>query len=407
MIRLSNSDGQFEFHTKFLRENLANAWDHSSLQRVANNVSADVKLLSAEPCGPIEWNLKFSDGTSGKFALPPREDKDLKDYPRELWGGEKMPVSEIENLLLNVHFQKGGLLFEHEELMHDDFEGANRAPEQLGQGRANLPTSVANARAKLFEAVHKYGMAMINGVPRVPGEGKRFADSVVGAVETTPFGYSFTIKNVEDPHNLAFHNMKLQHHIDFTYCTKPSDIALFHCIQNADSGGDSLWLDGFAIAEVLRKEFPEDFEVLVNTPVRHMDVTDKWDLQATHPTICLSDSGELERIVFNERTRDSWRQCGEAMKQQEQPQANSEAFYEALGKYEALVENTEWHANTPLQPGQMVLFDNRRVMHSRNKFTGERHMEGSYIEWGGAHATWRSLVRQAAGQQIRYCGFSL
>jgi gamma-butyrobetaine dioxygenase len=78
------------------------------------------------------------------------------------------------------------------------------------------------------------------------------ANEIVGAVETTNFGYQFVIKNVEDAHNLAFDNIGLQHHTDFTYCRKCPDVALFHCLNNADEGGDSLWLDGFKIAEALK-----------------------------------------------------------------------------------------------------------------------------------------------------------
>ena len=89
------------------------------------------------------------------------------------------------------------------------------------------------------------------------------------------------IKSVKDPHNLAFDSIYLQHHTDFTYCRKCPDVALFHCLQNADKGGDSLWLDGVACAEELRRTDPAAFDLLTKVKVRHMDVTDKWDLQAS------------------------------------------------------------------------------------------------------------------------------
>ena len=37
------------------------------------------------------------------------------------------------------------------------------------------------------------------------------------------------------------------------YLKKVPDVALFACIANAESGGDSLWADGFALAERLRR----------------------------------------------------------------------------------------------------------------------------------------------------------
>jgi hypothetical protein len=60
--------------------------------------------------------------------------------------------------------------------------------------------------------------------------------------------------------------------------------------------------------------------------------------------------------------------------------------------------------NTPLQPGELVVFDNSRILHSRTEFEGARHMEGCYMEWGAIHATWRSLQPQIYGRPATYCG---
>jgi hypothetical protein len=195
--------------------------------------------------------------------------------------------------------------------------------------------------------------------------------------------YKFVIKNVDEPHNLAFANIQLQHHTDFPYCDKVPDVALFHCIQNATEGGDSLWLDGFAVAEQLRREDPAAFKLLCNVPVAHQDITDKWDLRATFPTLSLdARDGKLDKVVFNERTRDSWRQWAPDVAPARASaaaaasvSATSPAFYAALRKYELLVEDARFHVTTPLQPGELVLFDNKRIMHSRTRFSGPRHME--------------------------------
>lgn len=188
-------------------------------------------------------------------------------------------------------------------------------------------------------------MRIVFAAPALPDVGKTLADAIVGAVETTAFGYKFTIKKVGEPHNLAFHSIGLQQHTDFTYLKKVPDIALFHCIQNAPSGGESLWADGFALAERLRETDPEAFALLARTPVRFVDLTDKWDMRATHPTLELDADGVMSRVHFNERTRDSWRQW--------RPNATgidatSQAFYVALRKYEALADDTTWHVNTPV-----------------------------------------------------------
>ena len=142
-----------------------------------------------------------------------------------------------------------------------------------------------------------------------------------------------------------------------------------------------------------------------------MDVTDKWALQASHPTIEIDHgTGEIKRIYFNERTRDSWRAWsagadgnGTASQGNPDPQCSPE-FYAALKSFEKIIEDTRFHINTPLQPGELVVFDNARVLHSRTAFEGNRHMEGAYLEWGAFYATWRSLQPQIYRRPEMYCG---
>ena len=248
------------YSARFMRENLAQSWDHHSLQRIDCRLSPNVSLTAARQLdsqGRL-WNLTFSDGAYGTFVPPPAafgdEAESVDQYPPHLWGADGViEAAEVESMLVK---DGGALRFPFVDLMGDsvvDEQASVRADEQLGAGRASLPTPTARARQRLIEAVHKYGMAVVVGAPAKPDIGKWLADAIVGAVETTAFGYKFTIKKVGEPHNLAFHSIALQQHTDFTYLKKVPDIALFACIQNADRGGDSLWADGFALAEQLRK----------------------------------------------------------------------------------------------------------------------------------------------------------
>lgn len=84
---------------------------------------------------------------------------------------------------------------------------------------------------KLLEAVQTYGVAIIEGAPAEPDAGNAIADAMVGAVQTTAFGYKFVIKQVANAHNLAFDSIALQQHTDFTYLDPVPDVAIFACIQ--------------------------------------------------------------------------------------------------------------------------------------------------------------------------------
>ncbi len=54
-----------------------------------------------------------------------------------------------------------------------------------------------------------------------------------------------------------------------------SKVQFLHCIRQhsgADGGGENEFSDAFNAAEMLREESPEDFKVLVETPVTFWDV---------------------------------------------------------------------------------------------------------------------------------------
>ena len=111
------------------------------------------------------------------------------------------------------------------------------------------------------------------------------------------------------------------------------------------------------------------------------------------------DDAPVQRIYFNERTRDSWRAW------REQDLQCSQEFYDALHQFEKIIEDSRFHVATPLQPGEMVIFDNARLLHSRTAFVGgERHMEGAYMDWGALQATWRSLQHIVKQKPDVYCG---
>ncbi|KAJ8610676.1 hypothetical protein CTAYLR_005652 [Chrysophaeum taylorii] len=374
---------------KFVRENLRESFDAASLQRIVNNLPTDLEVASWS-ARDDHYHVVFSDGSSGEFYMPGDEIEELEDEARVLW--EDPAVVEG---LMGRDWKEGGISVDWAELGVEVTEAAGGVTETLNQGRARIPMAVVKARAALLRAVHVYGIAKVRNGPASPDACVRLVDAVVGAVQTSVFGYKFVIKAVENPVNLAFDNVGLKQHTDNPYQAKTPDVGVFHCISPAPRGGESLWLDGFAAAEALDEK---DKQVLADTPVMHLEISDKWDLRATHPTLEYRD-GKLEHVYFNERTRDSWRQYSRT---KEPP---SPAFYKALRTFESLVDDRARMLVTPLRAGDIALFDNSRVMHSRQAFQGGRHMEGTYMEWHSIYATYRSLYARIVGNNpMTYCG---
>ena len=80
---------------------------------------------------------------------------------------------------------------------------------------------------------------------------------------------------------------------------------------------------------------------------------------------------------------------------------------ESIENFEKIIEDTRFHICTPLKPGEIAVFDNGRILHSRKEFEGARHMEGTYLEWGSLYGAWRTLQAQASNKSDVYCGITV
>jgi hypothetical protein len=159
----ANPDNLGAYLPRFIRENLVTSWDEHSLQRLDCRLEVNMTVKSAAPQDALGhvWDVQFSDGKSGVFHVPPDDEEvdDLEAHSLRLWGAEgQLSADEVESALVD---DDGSLRFSFAELMGEvvhDAEASSRSDEQLGAGRASLPTGTARARQRLIEAVHTYGM---------------------------------------------------------------------------------------------------------------------------------------------------------------------------------------------------------------------------------------------------------
>ncbi|CAK9071461.1 unnamed protein product [Durusdinium trenchii] len=370
-LRWSDGRSAGAFLPKFLRENTLEAWDSSSKQRLHFGIPLDLEVTDAIPVectspgflnfkGPA-FKVSFSDGHVGHFVAPKVHtamwQKELHQTHQKRYWGHEEAAGITEDLT------GGRLRFDWAEL-HD-----------------------AGAKQRWIEAMHTDGVALVTGVPQHPMGVKDFAELLGTFVLPSVYGETFEIKAKNDPNNLAYSNLGLQMHTDLPFNAVPPSVQLFHCLEQAAEGGESIVMDGFAAAEALKAEDPEAFQLLCDHPLRFQDITPEWFSSAEHPTFEVSKTGSLWRVNFNERTRDSWRHW------HPEDLHVSARVYEALQKFEKLVEERARYAALRLKPGEMVCTDNWRVMHSRSGFVGSRHFVGAYFDWDALHARWRHFAK--------------
>jgi gamma-butyrobetaine dioxygenase len=162
-------------------------------------------------------------------------------------------------------------------------------------------------------------------------------------------------------------------------------LQLLHCIRNAGEGGATFFLDGFALAEWLRDEHREDFARLACHAVPFAFTNAAGErYEARSPVIRMDADGRLSGIRFNHRSLGSVA-CGGA--------EATALWYESYLKFANAATSPARHFSLAMQPGDMVLFDNERILHGREAFSGERRLKGCYADRDGLRATLARLSR--------------
>jgi len=240
-----------------------------------------------------------------------------------------------------------------------------------------------------MRATARTGLSIVEGVAGRSDAGVAIARRI-GFLRQTNFGTTFEVINRPDPNNLAYTAERLPLHTDLPNQEVPPGYQFLHCLANDAEGGGSLFADGFAIAEDLRREEPEAFALLseIEVPFRFHDAD--ADIRVHCPVISLDRSGQLVEIHFNAHIAGVF----------DMPADVTTAYYRAYRAFMARTRRQDYGVSLKLKAGEMVVFDNRRVLHGRDRFdpsTGFRHLHGCYVDRGEFSSRLRVLSR---GDQV-------
>ena len=215
------------------------------------------------------------------------------------------------------------------------------------------------------------GLAFLSDVPAEPGA-ILAAMPLVGQVAETNYGLLFDVRAVPQPENLAYSDVGLGLHTDNPYREPVPGFQALHVVIAAPDGGESLFADGFALAEQLRREDPAAFEVLAGTPVPFAYRSRNAVLRAERPLIQLSGRGEVVAVHYNNRSIQTLPLAAEA----------AERYYRAYRRFAVLLREPRFMLRFMMRAGDLVVFDNQRILHGRTAFTSARHprhLQGCYL----------------------------
>ena len=236
-----------------------------------------------------------------------------------------------------------------------------------------------------LRAVRDYGFVVLDELPREEQQVLRVIEQF-GYLRETNYGKLFDVRTRVDPNNLAYTNLGLGCHLDNPYRNPIPGVQLLHCLESSTDGGESILQDGFMAAQVLREENPEHFELLSRHWIAfHFEDADA-DLRARGPMIEVNDLDEVIGLRFNNRSIDTLQLPAPVMRQ----------YYPAYRHFAEILERSELQIRFRLGPGELILFDNTRILHARTPYSaaGTRHLQGAYSDLDGLYSCLRKLEAQ-------------
>jgi gamma-butyrobetaine dioxygenase len=353
----------------FLRDNCQEpeSFDHSARQRLFNpaftidlNIQAkqaelreDGRLLTISwPDGhrsrfESEWLAKYCKGKhdmSGKLGVE-----------RVYWGSDfydKMPR------------------FDYVKLMEDD-----------------------GSLLKYLIALESHGLVLVENVGTELNQVKNLCDHIYYP-KPTVYGKDITkLDTRHDPQRIA---IELHLHNNFVCYEYKSGISMMHFVRRlpVPIGGLLRFSDGVNVAKELKDKNPTAFDMLTQYPIQFIDsgtdVLGDFDVESWHYPISVDKNGDVSGITYSNHVRSS-HFPHTLMDKLHDWYAAYYAFSHLLHSPKYLLEFKAW-------PGQMVVFDNMRVLHGQTEYqlkSGEDNdLELCYMDWDELRSKARVLMKK-------------
>jgi len=252
-------------------------------------------------------------------------------------------------------------------------------------------TSSDGVRLRCLRELLGTGFMLLRGVPVVPGA---VADVVAsfGYIRETNYGRLFDVRVEAQQAGAAHTGLPIGPRTGDPYRDPVPTLQALHCLAGADVGESGL-LDGFRAAAQLRAEDPPGFDRLSRTPVTFACADATVQLRATRAMIGLNQAGLIREIRYDSRLMEPMRPRSGAVAAAAGEEMHE--FYVAYRAFAAILLRPSGTLRFTLAPGDCVVFDNTRILHSRTGVPAAgRHLQGCYADLDGVESTVAVLARR-------------
>ncbi|KAI0405302.1 Trimethyllysine dioxygenase [Xylaria palmicola] len=258
------------------------------------------------------------------------------------------------------------------------------------------------------DTIKRKGFAFVTGVPTESAKPTEDLLRKIAFIRETHYGGFYDFIPDLAHADTAYTNIALAAHTDTTYFTDPAGLQAFHLLSHTDLsssgglgtdlGGQSLLVDGFHAAQILKKEDRSLFDILANVGIPwHASGNEGITISPDklYPVLEYdSESERVSRVRWNNDDRGVVPLGGRFSEMQ---------WYQAARKFKEILTRKDLEYWYQLEPGTLATFDNWRVLHGRSAFTGLRRICGGYINrddyvsrWKNTNYTRDQILKQMA-----------
>ncbi|CAF3753383.1 unnamed protein product [Rotaria socialis] len=187
--------------------------------------------------------------------------------------------------------------------------------------------------------------------------------------------------NITNEHTdqLGYTDAAINLHTDQPFIADPPGMQLLQCIRRADTGGANTLVNAAHAAVYLREIDPNAYYLLTTVPI-HFHRKQKQFTSLHVGPIIQTEGDEIKQIRHSYFTLAPFNF----------PFWLTTAYYDAYRKYASILYDPQCQYRVTLNSGDFVMYDNFKMLHARDSFTGPRHLRGIYFRQTDV---WKKLAK--------------
>ncbi|CAN3376074.1 hypothetical protein DIURU_003118 [Diutina rugosa] len=315
------------------------------------------------------------------------------------------------------------------EQIHWDNKALNKGLDELNSTYTDYMNPDSKEFNRVVDVLNKYGLAFIHDCPEPIHEDMTEENTKdwpvahlaerFGYIKKTFYGTLFDVKNKKEAENIAYTKVFLPLHMDLLYYESPPGLQLLHALKNSTLGGENIFCDSYLAAQHIRDTDPNAFYALTQVPISyHYDNNGEY-YYFERPLI-VEEEGYLESKTYRPKikevnyappfqgpfetgiseilARGNNQEVGSGSNHASASHYLLKDFLRGYKMFEDFVNDPINNYQIKLPEGTTVIFDNRRVLHSRNEFSdengGDRWLMGAYCDGDSFRSKLRIAKRQ-------------